>query len=131
MARRSCSSALEKLLVLLGQPGLRPVALRRVDPGNLLRRGSRLFETAAQKAGRLQVILKQVALRFQVARVQLRGSLKMLPRLGGVARSRKQAGSLRPPPVRAPQPEVELGVARLGGHRFFQGFVAFLKSPCM
>src|ERR1039458_7668904 len=39
-----------------------------------------------------------------------------------MARSRKQVGSLRPAPVRASQPQVELGVARLGGHGFFQRF---------
>ena len=51
-----------EFLALFGQLRLRPMPFGRIDMRDLLRRGGRLIQAASQEAGRLQVILEEIAL---------------------------------------------------------------------
>jgi hypothetical protein len=52
----------ENLLALFGQLGLSQVPLGGIESRDLRSRGGSLVETATQEAGRLQVILEEIAL---------------------------------------------------------------------
>src|SRR5437016_6297170 len=81
-----------KLFALLGQPSLRPVTFRGIDARDLRRGGSRLILPAAKEAGSFQVILEEIALRFQVIGIETRCLLEVLARFGGKSWRRDHAG---------------------------------------
>jgi hypothetical protein len=111
---------LVKLLAPVRQLSLGEGALGRILPRNGIRDLLRFPETTAQETRRFQIIIEQIAECFLVCAIESDGLLKVLTGSRSVRWRQERARNFGSAAARAPEPEHELRLLRIGGNRLLK-----------